>query len=617
MEVGTLVLAVIAIIIGLVNKSDSKTNSEELRKQIEDNAIKSENHIENVNAKLSEQLRNVTTELKEVLDENKELKKKLEFFTEINEDSANLNVKEDEEAREELIQQVIKSLKTVPDDNNKYKKSEIKKTWEPDKLVEKQDKDKEIKKQETIKKTAIKKVDKTVVPKKNENIEEGIQQAKSTVIPLDLEQLKAYRKMNDSNGNLFITGKAGTGKSFLLEVFERITEKKIIKLAPTGIAALNIGGATLHSAFGYQNLESLQADEISKATLRLKSEKQMILRVVDAIVIDEISMVRADVFDKIDKILQVVNGTSEPFGGKQMIVFGDLFQLPPIAERELQKYLIDRYGGIYFFQSDGYKKGKFEFIELSTNHRQKDDATFFEILNRMREGRIDKNDINTLNNRCISNPNELRRVITLFPTKAQAESLNKRELAAIEAKEYSFRARIVFNAKNNQTPKLESSFPITENLKLKLGALVMLTANDSDKRWVNGTLGVVSFISDSAIKVDIDKRTYEVKPVKFTEQEITYANGKIQYEKVLEVEQYPIMLAYAITIHKSQGMTYQKVACNINNCFASGQAYVALSRCVSLSGLYLLDQITERNIDVDEVVKQFYITQSKNKGSIS
>ena len=532
--------------------------------------------IQESNNEFSKKIEDLAYVLQNVIEENKELKRKLEFFAEIREDSNQLNVKEDEEQREDLIKGVLESLKSNnrPVQNN----TDTREEWSP------------LSEEDLIEENKA---------EHSDHEDSGVQ--------LDAEQLAAYRQMNDTLQNMFITGKAGTGKSFLLEVFERSTEKSIIKLAPTGVAAINIGGATLHSAFGYTNLENLQVEEISSSTVRIKSEKKLILKSVDTIVIDEISMVRADVFDKIDKILQVVNNNSAPFGGKQIIVFGDLFQLPPIAKGELKDYLIGKYGGIYFFQSHAYEEGNFKFVELAINHRQKDDSLFFDILNRMREGKIVKSDIDILNQRSQFDKSELRRVIRLFPTKAQAEEVNRAELKKIEAKEYEYGASILLNLRTNQTPNLESVFPITAKLKLKLGALVMMTANDPEKRWVNGTLGVISFLSNDIIKVDIDGQTYEVKRVRFTEQEYAYENGRIQYRDVLSVEQYPVVLAYAITIHKSQGMTYKKVACDIRNCFESGQAYVALSRCMSLSGLYLLQKVTESNMAVDEEVRDFYL----------
>ncbi len=530
--------------------------------------------------------------LEQINAENKELRKKIEFFAEIESDSKQLNEKEDTDAREALIQQALREL-SKPKDNSEREK------------IEKENLDIVVKDEEKSFGT------KPIGPFVPEEVVKEADREHSISGPgiLDKEQNKAFLMMEYSQENMFITGKAGTGKSFLLEIFERATQKKTIKLAPTGIAALNIGGVTLHSTFGFYNLESLNVEGISQSTLRIKSEKRMILKNVDAIIIDELSMVRADTFEKIDKILRIINENEKAFGGKQMLIFGDLFQLPPIAKNQEIKYLTDRYGGIYFFHSDAYKKGGFNFVELSINHRQKDDSFFFEVLNRIREGKTTNNDITELNRRLVKNREDLRRVLTLFPKKADAEMVNEEELKKIEAKEYSYDAQIILNKKYQQTPILDSNFPIKNVLKLKRGALIMLVANDLDKRWVNGTLGIVSSLSEDEIKVSIDGRIYDVTPVTFTEKEAIYKNGKIEYEDVLSVMQYPVVLAYAITIHKSQGMTYKRVACDISACFASGQAYVALSRCSSLEGLYLLDEVTKDITKVDNVVKEFYLSQ--------
>jgi ATP-dependent exoDNAse (exonuclease V) alpha subunit len=203
--------------------------------------------------------------------------------------------------------------------------------------------------------------------------------------------------------------------------------------------------------------------------------------------------------------------------------------------------------------------------------------------------------------------------LTLFPKKSDAERVNKEELAKIEAREYMYKANIVYNAKKNQNPNLDSSFPITDELRLKRGALVMMVANDPEKRWVNGTMGVIHSLSADSIMVTIDGTTFEAKPCVFTEKEAIYVDGKIDYQEILRVEQYPIVLAYAITIHKSQGMTYKKLACDISQCFAPGQAYVALSRCSSLGGLHLLKLIENSMMKVDEIVMKFYLSQSTEK----
>ena len=431
---------------------------------------------------------------------------------------------------------------------------------------------------------------------------------------LDEEQEFARNYMETTNENLFVTGKAGTGKSFLLDVFRGTTKKNYIVLAPTGISAINIDGVTLHSAFGYYNLVNLNIDEISEYTLRLKNEKQMALRAVKTIIIDEISMVRADIFEKIDRILKVVNNSNLPFGGKQILVFGDLFQLPPVARGQEFDYLNDRYGGIYFFHSDAYKTGNFKFIELTQNHRQKEDQQYFEILNRIREGRATNEDIDLLNTRNTQDEDIYDRFVSLFPTKAEAEQVNRTRMNQLQTEEFLYKAKVLLDLTPGKNKNLESVFPIMGELKLKTGASVMMVANDPDHRWVNGTLGIVKELSPSKIVISFgNKKVYEVQPLEFDEQEITYSDGKITYEKVLSVLQYPIVPAYAITIHKSQGQTYANIVCDIEKCFAAGQAYVALSRCASLNGLHLKSKVSLASIKVNREVLEFYKMQLERK----
>ncbi len=421
---------------------------------------------------------------------------------------------------------------------------------------------------------------------------------------LDDEQTNAYSCMNDSNTNMFITGKAGTGKSFLLKYFVKTTSKKVLVLAPTGIAALNANGVTIHSVFGWDNLKS-NLDDITNKTLKLKSEKRQVLKNVETIIIDEISMVRSDVFEKIDKILRIINNVDLPFAGKQMLLFGDLFQLPPIADKRETEYLKDVFGSKYFFSSNAYKSGSFEFFELSINHRQKEDTAYFKILNNIREGKILENDLKTLNKRTNYENDELRRVVRLLPRKDDVEKINQKELDEIPAKEYVFNSTVMYKD-NDLTFDIEKNLPISETLKLKLGALVMMVTNDENHRWVNGTLAIISKISEKQIMVKINGRDYEVFPSSFTQQESVYEDGKIMYKTVCEVIQYPIVLAYAITIHKSQGMTYRKIACNVSDCFESGQVYVALSRCTSIDGLYLLKKVNKKILGVETEVLNFY-----------
>ncbi len=534
--------------------------------------------------------------INQLVAENKELKKKIEFFTEIESDSKQLNTTEKNADRESIIQKALielsKEINILKPDKNGIDTSgsEI-----PTESFTKEAEDNDLPLPDSLVRT---------VNREEFNSDTGT---------LDEEQKKAFLLMEYSNENIFVTGKAGTGKSLLLEIFGRFPHKKIIKLAPTGIAALNIGGATLHSTFGYYNLENLNLDDIAQSTIRLKPEKKLVLQNTELIIIDEISMVRADIFDKIDIILRMVNNNDSLFGGKQIIIFGDLFQLPPIAKPQERNYLIDRYGGIHFFHSKAYVNGNFRFIELTTNHRQKDDYQFFDVLNRIRNGKTLDTDIDLLNSRFVANRDVLRRVVTLFPKKAQAEKVNRDELEKIDAREYTYLAKIQLNKRSNQTPSLDNIFPISNNLKLKRGALVMLTANDIDKRWVNGTLAIINSLEEDKVEISLDGRNYIVYPQDFSEKEIIYKNGRLEYEDVLVVNQYPIILAYAITIHKSQGMTYKKVACNLENCFETGQAYVALSRCSSLDGLFMLNKVTMSIARVDNDVKKFYLNQTNSQ----
>lgn len=423
---------------------------------------------------------------------------------------------------------------------------------------------------------------------------------------LDQEQAAILEEIENGYENFFITGKAGTGKSFLLDAFRNATHKSHIVLAPTGIAAQHVNGVTLHSAFGYYNLVNLDIDHISSETIRLKSEKQLALRQVSTIIIDEISMVRADTFDKIDRILKVINNINKPFGGKQLLLFGDLFQLPPIAQAQEQEYLHDRYGGLHFFSADAYIHSNFHFRELTINHRQKEDAVYFELLNRIRDGSFTPVDIDLLNTKIVRDFSVYDRFATLLPTKAEVERLNQYRISLLDSKEYVYRATITKNKYPNKKYSLDALLPITDTLRLKKGVLVMMVSNDPSHRWVNGTLGIVSELSSERISVAINEKLYDIHPVEFSEQDITYKNGKLVYEDVLTVVQYPIVPAYAITIHKSQGQTYQNIVCDINKCFADGQAYVALSRCSSLNGLHLTNQVSRASIRVDRNVLDFY-----------
>lgn len=429
------------------------------------------------------------------------------------------------------------------------------------------------------------------VPSDKLNIQSGI------VIDTSLcyEKKEIYDLMENTNMNLFITGKAGTGKSYLLKYFRSNTNKRVLYTAPTGIAALNINAVTLHSAFGFTNLMDDRA-------IKLSSDRLTVLRLIDTLVIDEISMVRVDVFNQINKILQYANKNKMPFGGKQIILFGDLFQLPPVANKEEMEFFTQKYGGIYFFNSPVYKIANFKFKELQQVFRQTDEK-FIKVLNNIREGLVDEDDINFMNSRYTA---ELpRRVVQVVPTKNQANYINTNSLLKINGKEYIYKALIL----SGEDKIKESDFSCSFELNLKVGALVMMIVNDQEhKRWVNGTLGIISKLSDDSIVVTINGIDYEISCVTFSKYKCEYDinEQKIKYIEEASVKQYPLVLAYAITIHKSQGMTYQQVACDLKQCFAPGQAYVALSRCANFDGLYLTEKLNSNSIITDNIVTNFY-----------
>ncbi len=550
--------------------SDTEIDRAELKKSFAED-------IKTLNDKILSQ----TSFIQELHADNEDLRKKLSYFTEIKSDSTQLTEEIDLDEEKRRVEEAILNIETLPQNIPSDQTDELQ--TEPE--------------QAPIGIDGNAADDPVIEPVLNASI-------------LDPDQSRAVSSMENTNGNYFITGKAGTGKSFLLRVFENVTSKKALKVSPTGISALNIGGTTIHSAFGYNNLEKLDLDEINLDNIQLRQNKRFVLQEIDTLIVDEISMVRADTFDKMDRILRVLNNNNVVFGGKQVIAFGDLFQLPPIASSTEERYLREKYGGVFFFNSDAYNEANFGFIELSTNHRQNQDQYFFEMLNRIREGSVENSDITSINERVVRDDADLRRIVRLFPKKVAAEHVNNLELSKIPALEYIFEAKVIYQTHNNQQitlARIEKNFPISYRLKLKLGALVMLVQNDPGHRWVNGTLAIVSSISNDAIKVTINAVEHELHKSIFEAREANLVNGRVEYKVVLQIEQYPIILAYALTIHKSQGKTYRRIACDLTDCFAPGQAYVALSRCSSLNGLHLLKSINNRHIAVDSTVREFYL----------
>lgn len=422
----------------------------------------------------------------------------------------------------------------------------------------------------------------------------NVKQIDISDIKLSLEQQKLFEKLENTHNHFFITGKAGTGKSVLLQYFKQNSAKRLVVVAPTGVAALNVGGQTIHSLF------RIPPEFITKEKLRLSPRTAMLLRNLDTVVIDEISMVRADLMDAIDYLLRLARNSNIPFGGVQMVMFGDLYQLPPVVhDPELHKYFADNHGGYYFFNAHVWRNTLPEIYELSTIFRQKDE-NFKEILNAIRTGDVRIQTLSLLNSRVIIDIPE-DGIITLVTTNSLVSEINHHRLEQLEGEVKEYRATI--------TGELEqSSFPTDEVLRLKKGAQIMLLKNDREKRWVNGTLGYIASLSNDEVKVNVDGIVYSIPRETWSKIRYYYdqQKRKVEEEVISSFTQFPLRLAWAVTVHKSQGQTYGSVAVNMGDgAFAHGQTYVALSRCKSLEGLYLTREILIQDIIVDPAIITF------------
>jgi len=407
---------------------------------------------------------------------------------------------------------------------------------------------------------------------------------------------KSFDLMESTSKCAYITGKAGTGKSTLLTYFREKTKKNVIVLAPTGIAAINVEGSTIHSFFQFPP-QLIEKHHITKDFTR-----QELFDKIDMIVIDEISMVRADILDGIDYALRINRKKDIPFGGVQMIFFGDLYQLPPVVVgKDLNDYFEENFGGFYFFNAKVFKESSFEYIELQIIFRQKDED-FKQILNSIREDKVTPNDLNILNTRFRPNHTLTSKdvCLTLTTTNKIAEDINQERMNSLISKEFLYTAEI--------TGKFDkSSYPTEQRLILKEGAQIMMLKNDSKKRWVNGTIGIIKKLSDEVV-VEIDGTSYTIEKATWEVVEYQYNKEEKKIEAVItgSFTQFPVKLAWAITIHKSQGQTFDNVIINLGNgAFAHGQTYVALSRCTSLEGIILKTQIRPRDIILDSKVANF------------
>lgn len=390
--------------------------------------------------------------------------------------------------------------------------------------------------------------------------------------------------------SLFLTGKAGTGKTTFLREVVRYTKKKCIVLAPTGIAAVNAGAMTIHSFFQFGLGPFVQGVIEPKSDFRINKSKLELIRHLQLLIIDEVSMVRADLMDHIDVELRRIRRNSKPFGGVQLLMIGDLQQLPPIAHGGEDELLRQYYKTLYFFSSAALKSMKYSCIELKNVYRQTD-RHFIDILNHARNCILTSQDISDLNARYIPgfSPKPEDGYIRLMTHNRQVDYVNETELEKLDSKPYTFVAAVT-----GTFP--EESYPTADSLTLKKGAQVMFIKNDPERRFINGTLGEVKSIDKNSIAVRLAESgtVIDVEPMEW--QNIRYQfdeeSKEISSKQIGRFKQYPLKAAWGITVHKSQGLTFDKAIIDVHAAFSPGQAYVALSRCRTLDGLVLSSPVS-------------------------
>jgi len=407
--------------------------------------------------------------------------------------------------------------------------------------------------------------------------------------------------VNQTSQHIFLTGKAGTGKTTFLKHIRHITHKNCIVAAPTGVAAINAGGMTLHSVFQLPFEPFVPGKNFgnSKERFKFSTAKRDMIRRMELLIIDEVSMLRADTLDSIDSVLRYIRQNNQPFGGVQMLYIGDMFQLPPVVKEDEWNFLREYYPSLFFFHAKALQRVPPVYLELKKIYRQREQF-FVDLLNRVRNDELTQDDLLTLNRQHQPNfrPPAGEKYITLTTRNAKADAINNQELNRLNTPTYRFEGEI-----KGEFP--EYALPTEMILILKKGAQIMFIKNDTGeaRRYFNGKLGTIANIDKDKIEVRLEGSGNLIEIEKETWKNIRYTLNKetaeIEEEELGSFKQYPIRLAWAITIHKSQGLTFERAIIDTGDAFAPGQAYVALSRCTSLEGIVLLSQITQRSVQTD------------------
>lgn len=422
---------------------------------------------------------------------------------------------------------------------------------------------------------------------------------------------KLFERIENSNDSFFITGKAGTGKSTFVHYFAKKTKKKVLMTAFTGIASVNIGGQTIHSFFRFP-LRPLLPEDHEIPIFQNYSQKYKIIEKIDTIIIDEVSMLRSDILEAIDFSLRRNGGNPNlPFGGKQILFVGDIFQLPPVTDStdEVENFLFNQvYQSEYFFDSIAYKNLSPIYFEFKVSHRQKDDQPFVDLLDKVRVCQVNNETLAKLNAKHNQNyiPRQEDFVIILTSNNAIANAENAKKLQELPYTSYFFEAKISGEFK-------EHKFPTSKTLELKRGSQVVFIKNDLARRWVNGTIAKIDFISKDLIQAKLqDGSIHNIEKVVWENRRYKYdrEKKKIVSEIVGTFTQFPIKLAWAITIHKSQGLTFDNVIIDLGiGAFVNGQVYTALSRCRTLSGITLRKKLRQEDIISDRRIINFHETE--------